>query len=173
MKMERIWKRRARIHPLVAAVVVAACLAQVGAGEAGAATTITVNCTADPSALASALTSASDGDTLAITGACQGTFEIGHSLTLVGSGGASLDGQGAGTVVTVDAGQTVDISKLTITGGSSTASTAVGGIENFGTVTLSNSSVSGNSAGSSFLAIGGIDNEGTLTLLKSSVDGNS
>jgi hypothetical protein len=169
--MRRIWKRLARIHLLVAATVVAG-LALVGAGQAGAAT-ITVNCTADPNALASALASANDGDTLAITGTCKGTFEIGHSLTLAGSGGATLDGQGAGTVVTVDAGRTVAIGNLTITGGSSSASTAVGGIENFGTLTLTNSSVSGNSASSSFVAIGGIDNEGTLTLSKSSVNGNS
>ena len=181
--MRRIWKRRARIHLLVAAAVVA-CLALVAASEAGAAT-ITVNCTANPNALASALTSAHDGDTLAISGTCKGTFEIGHSLTLAGSGGATLDGQQAGTVLTVDAGRTVDISHLTITGGSSTSSTAgcgtsmestaVGGINNFGTLTLTHSGVSGNSAGPSFFAIGGIDNEsgGTLTLTQSTVSGNS
>jgi hypothetical protein len=50
-----------------------------GAQPASAATTITVDCTADPSALASALTTATDGDTLAIQGTCTGTFEISHS----------------------------------------------------------------------------------------------
>jgi hypothetical protein len=55
------------------AAAVVAGLALVGAAEAGAAT-ITVDCTADPSALALALINANDGDPLAITGTCKGTF---------------------------------------------------------------------------------------------------
>src|SRR6266540_33572 len=49
-----------------------------------------IDCATDPSALASALASATDGDTLAIQGTCQGTFEIASSLTLAGSAGATL-----------------------------------------------------------------------------------
>src|SRR5439155_4912921 len=113
--MRRIWKRRARIHLLVAAV---ACLALVAIGEAGAATAIAVDCTANPNALTGAIAGAKKGATLNITGTCTGTYEIGTSLTLAGTGdGATLDGQQAGTVLTMDSGTKVDVSNLTITNG--------------------------------------------------------
>jgi nitrous oxidase accessory protein NosD len=81
------------------------------------AATITVDCTTDSGALGTALAGASDGDTLAIQGTCTGTFEIAHSLTLAGSGGATLDAQGAGRVLTIDPGTTVAVTGLTISGG--------------------------------------------------------
>src|SRR5438445_13775509 len=87
-------------------LVLAATFGAARAQPAYSATTITVNCTTDPGALATALATASDGDTLAIQGTCKGTFEISHSLTLAGSGGATLDGQRLGTVLTVDSGTT-------------------------------------------------------------------
>jgi hypothetical protein len=140
----------------------------------------TVDCAADPNALATALASPSlqDGTTLAITGTCTGSFEIAHSLTLAGSGAAALDGQAGGTVLTVDSGRTVDISRLTIKGGHGTGNSAIGGIYNQGTLRLEDSSVSGNSADSSSAtstagAYGGILNLGTLTLIHSSLSGNS
>jgi hypothetical protein len=180
--MRRIEKRERRRRLLVAAVVVAG-LALVGAGQA-AAKTVSVNCAADPSALATTLADPSlkDGTTLEINGTCKGTFEIGRSLTLAGSAGATLDGQRAGTVLTVDAGKKVDISHLTITGGSSGDYFGVGGIKNLGTLTLTHSCVSGNSAATSAIrppgapapgAVGGIYNLGTLTLTQSCVSGNS
>ena len=158
--------------------MLAAGLALVGAGHAGADTTITVDCAADATALATALASPGliDGTTLAITGTCTGNFEITRSLTLDGSGGAALDAHGVGTVLTVDAGQTVDVTHLTITGGHGSSARgflAVGGIENFGTLGLTHSSVNGNSADGVFFPVGGVDNEGTLTLTHSSVNGNS
>ena len=144
------------------------------AKSAYAATAITVDCTANPSALASALANASDGDTLAIQGTCKGIFEISHNLTLAGSGGATLDGQGAGTVLTIDAGNTVAISNLAITGGSDPAA---GGIRNAGTLTLANSTVSGNSAAVPQFhnGVGGILNRpaSRITLTNSTVSGNS
>jgi hypothetical protein len=136
----------------------------------------TVDCVADPKALAAALASPSlqDGTTLAITGTCTGTFDIGHSLTLAGSGGAVLDGQGGGTVLTIEPGRTVDVSRLTIKGGhGSTGSIAIGGIYNQGTLRLEDSTVSGNKADVSSGAVGGIVNVGTLTLIHSSLSGNS
>jgi uncharacterized repeat protein (TIGR01451 family) len=149
----------------------------IGTGRATlarAATTITVDCAADPSALASALANANDGDTLAIQGSCKGTFELAHSLTLTGSSGATLDGQGTGTVVTVDAGNTVAVSDLTITGGSGSSA---GGILNNGTVALSDSTVSGNTATpgtSPNFGGGGIANQdGSVALTNSTVSGNS
>jgi hypothetical protein len=140
----------------------------VGAAPASAAT-ITVNCTTDPGALASALASASDGDTLSIQGTCKGTFEIAHNLTLTGSGGATLDGQSAGVVLTVDSGKTVNATGLTISGGNGFI--FGGGIANAGTLTLDSSVVSGNAVSFNFGA--GISNTGTLTLTKTTVSGNT
>jgi uncharacterized repeat protein (TIGR01451 family) len=158
-------------------VVLVAYAVFIGAGNAKrayAATTITVDCTADPSALATALASANDGDTLAIQGTCKGTFEIAHSVTLAGSVGATLDGQGAGTVLTVDAGNTVAISNLTITGGNGSSA---GGILNNGTVTLTDSSLTDNTATpgtSPNSGGGGIFNQGgSVALTNSTVSGNS
>jgi methyl coenzyme M reductase beta subunit len=126
---------------LTALVVTGAVLFGLSAQRAIAAT-IVVDCTANSGALATALASAADGDTLTISGTCTGTFEIAHSLTLQGSGGATLDAQKASTtVVQVDAGKTVAISGLTLTGGflSGGGTCPGGGIINRGTLTLTNS----------------------------------
>ena len=176
--MQQVWKRPSRPRVFAAlAFIAVVSVALVGSGPAGAATTVAVDCGADPNALTTALASPTltDGTTLAITGTCTGTFELTHSLTLAGSGGATLDGQAAGTVLTVDTGQTVSVSGLTITGGhgSGVSFVPVGGVVNFGTLMLSHSSVSGNSADGSFLTVGGIENDGTLTLTHSSVSNNS
>jgi hypothetical protein len=170
------WLGRPRV--LFALTLVAlAGLALLLPGRASAGTRIRVNCTANPGALASALASASDGDTLAIRGTCTGTFEIAHSLTLAGAGAATLDGQAAGTVLTVDSGKTVVIKNLIVRGGSASgvfAETVAGGISNLGTLTLRNSSVNANTAdGDGGTGVGGILNGGTLTLWNSSVNGNS
>lgn len=140
-----------------------------GAERAYAASTIQVDCATDSSALTSALAGATDGDTLAIQGTCEGTFVIAHSLTLSGSGGARLDGQGAGAVLTIDPGTTVVVSGLTVTNGSSAFGA---GILNLGaTLTVSNSTISQNNG--SFGA--GFDNAegGVMTLTGSTVSGNT
>jgi uncharacterized repeat protein (TIGR01451 family) len=163
--------RKSPILLLVAALCVMSVL--LGSEQAHAASTITVDCATDASALATALASASDGDTLAIQGTCRGTFELTHSLTLAGSAGATLDGQQAGTVLTVDTGTTVTVSNLTITGGNDSA---VGGIRNGGSLTITNSRVSGNSVTvPQFVSgVAGIFNQGgSVTLVNSTVSGNS
>jgi uncharacterized repeat protein (TIGR01451 family) len=142
-------------------------------GSASAATTITVDCASDPSALGTALASATDGDTLTIQGTCRGTFEIMHSLTLSGSGGATLDGQGAGPVVTVDSGDAVVVTGLAITGGvadNPLTGFQGGGIENLGMLTVRESTISGDTATYG----GGISNDygATLTLDDSTVSGD-
>lgn len=169
-RRQRVW--RLTLLGLAVGVIIAGLGA---AKSASGASTITVDCAADSSALAGALMSATDGDTLAIQGTCKGTFEIAHSLTLAGSAGAILDGQGVGTVVTVDAGNTVAISNLPITGGNGISA---GGILNKGALTLTESSISGNSATPARSPLnfggGGIFNlGGTLTLTNSTVSGNS
>ena len=138
------------------------------------ATGTAVDCTTNPNALAVALATASDGDTLAIQGTCEGTFEIAHSLTLAGSGGATLDGQEAGTVLTIDSGMTVAVNDLKITGGSGAVA---GGINNSGSLALTRSVVSGNAATivDQFQSgAGGILNAGgSVVLTTSTVSGNS
>jgi hypothetical protein len=149
--------------PLLAAAFL--CVVPAGASAA----TLTVNCTADSAALASALATASDGDTLTIQGTCTGKFEIAHSLTLQGSGGATLDGQGTEPILRVDAGKTVVVNDLTVTNGYPAAQFVIDfGIVNFGTLTLSRSTVT--QSGSFFGA--GINDAGTLTLSNSTVNGN-
>jgi hypothetical protein len=160
------------------ALVVLALVVLMGAASAKsayAAATITVRCNTNPGALAGALASASDGDTLIVYGRCTGNFEIAHSLTIQGEA-AILDGQGTGSVVTVDAGETVAARNLAITRGNDTSSSGPGGggVRNDGTLTLANSRVTGNMAtGTAFLGGGGIANTGTLTLTNSVVSGNS
>jgi hypothetical protein len=61
-----------------------------------AAATVRVDCTSDPGALAFALASANDGDTLAIQGACKGSFEVTHSLALAAVVVPRLMGRGRG-----------------------------------------------------------------------------
>jgi uncharacterized repeat protein (TIGR01451 family) len=160
--------RKSPVLLLVAALSVITVL--VSSEQAHAASTITVDCTTDASALATALASASDGDTLAIQGTCKGTFEISHNLTLAGSGGATLDGQAAGTVLTIDSGKTVTATSLTISGGSAHDG---GGIVNFGNLSLKSSTVSGNTAGVNGAGAGIINTFGaTLMLNSSTVSGN-
>jgi len=164
---------------LLSLVALAVIIGAGGARSAYAATTITVNCTTDPGSLASALVVASDGDTLAIQGTCTGTFEIAHSLTLAGTSGAILDGQAAGAVITIDPGQAVAVSDLTITNGHGTVGgfSTVGGIfNNAGALTLTSSTVSGNSAAVTEFhnGVGGIFNlGGRVTLTDSTVSENS
>ena len=162
---------------------------------ARAASTIPVDCAADPTALVVAFGNANAGDTLAIEGTCTGALDVAKDITLAGSGAAILDGQGqAIRVVTVRAGATVTITGLTITGGQGFAGV---GIHNLGTLTLTNSRVSGNVAtlwgggiynrygatltldGSTVTGNtagengGGLTNDGTLTVINSTVSGNN
>ncbi len=141
-----------------------------------------VDCDADAGALGPALAGASSGDKLKIQGTCVGTFSINLDLTLKGDGHATLDGAGFGPVVTVAAGVTVVLEKLTITGGvASDPFFTAGGIFNSGHLTLKRSTVTGNSAAAPFVTAGGIQTGGapfmpgvgSLTLINSTVSGNS
>jgi hypothetical protein len=147
------------------------------------------------SALATAITDAAAGDTIKISGTCYGNFALSKDLTLQGQGSKpTLDGAGTGSVLSITNGTTT-IDRLTITHGvasfgggiaisGSTAGARVlnslvtgnsagvfgGGIDDdFGTLTIVNSTVSGNTSSSS----GGIDTDfGTVTLIRSTVSGN-
>src|SRR5207244_5330907 len=59
------------------------------------------------------------GSTILVKGTCDGPFTVtGKGLTLRGDPSATLDGQGAGSTLTVDAdGKTVHLTDLRVTGG--------------------------------------------------------
>ena len=130
--------------------------------------------------LQEAVAAASAEDTLKVKGTCNGTTRISKNLTIVGesgygSGQATLDGAKSGSVVTVERGVTVALTRLTITGGSGSPEGIGGGITNFGSLTLTDSTVSGNTA---FGKGGGIFNggesspEASLRITDSTVSNN-
>lgn len=141
------------------------------------------------STLQAAQDAASAGDTLKVKGTCHGLTTLSKDLTIVGQsnpgfGTATLDGAQAGSVVTIGPGVSAAISGLTITNGKS--ADFGGGIKNSsgGSVTLTDSIVSGNTAfatpttsGGTGAAGGGGIGQGTssgpVTLTNSSVTGNS
>jgi hypothetical protein len=134
------------------------------------------------SSLGSAVSAASSGDTLVVSGNCASTSEIlinGLTLTIKGRGKKptiSLAGGSTGRVLGVFPSADVTIDGLTITGGNGTADG--GGLDNFGTVVLNDSTVTGNSVtagGNAACVGGGIFNEegGTLTLNSSTVSNNA
>jgi len=113
-----------------------------------------------------AISLCSPGDTIMVAPAIYTenlTIEI--SLKIIGSGAATtiVDGNQAGSVVTISNGR-VTLSKLTIRDGNG------GGIGNTGTLTVNHSTISANST--SFCG-GGIGNTGTLTINHSTISGNS
>jgi predicted outer membrane repeat protein len=85
---------------------------------------------------------------------------------------ATISGQQLSRVFEVASGVTVSLNNLIITGGNADISWNGGGIYNWGTLTLSGCTLSGNSA---YSFGGGIYNEGTgtLTLSSSTLSGNS
>ena len=135
--------------------------------------------------LRSVIAAASPGDTITfqsgLTGVIMldavnlGTLALAQNVTIQGPGAAviTVDGGcatcGAGgtpsggvTVFTVNQFQTATISGLTIRHGNGGVG---GGIYNLGTLTVMNSTISGNSSG-------GIASSGTLTVMNSTVNGN-
>ncbi|MEW6212929.1 MAG: choice-of-anchor Q domain-containing protein [Acidobacteriota bacterium] len=145
--------------------------------------TITVTNTYDSGAgsLRQAITDAAAGDTIdfSVTGTITlttGELTIDKDLIITGPGAMSLtvSGNNASRVFNIASGVTATISSLTISNGS--ASGVGGGILNAGTLTIQNSTLSGNSAssgGSGGDGGGGIRNNGTLTITNSTLSGNS
>jgi predicted outer membrane repeat protein len=141
------------------------------------------------STLQEAVAAASPEDTLKVKGTCYGTTTIAKNLTIVGQSNpgfatATLDGQKSGSVVIVQEGVSAAIAGLTITGGSGSVVplnllgiTGGGGILNSGSLTLTNSTVTNNTAQRG----GGIYNNGetstgvntSLTLKDSTVSANT
>ena len=82
--------------------------------------------------------------------------------------GVTVNGNNASRVFQIDGGVTASISRMTITGGSAGNG---GGLANYGTATLTKSTISSNSA--SFYGGGINTNHGTLALTNCTVSGNS
>ena len=122
--------------------------------------------------LQAAVNAAGQGDTLNVQGTCEGDTTIRKSLTIQGQGpGATLNGEKqSGSVLKIEYyGLVVSVTGLTITGGNAKAG---GGIyEEGGTLTVADSTVTGNTAS---YGGGGIYIEyGTLTLTNSTVSDNA
>ncbi len=156
-------------------------LASLGlaSGTVHAATTLTVtNCSNDSQLQADVSTANSDNANDTITFACSGaipltsTLNITGSMTLDGSGqSVTLDGNNSVQVLSVDSGVSFTLNALTIAHGSGVVTDGGGGgIYNQGTLSISNSTVSGNSASRGG---GGIYNQETLSISNSTVSGNS
>ena len=158
--------------------------AGAGAPAASAATTtclvVDTNSNHSYTSLEAAVTAAAPGDTVFVKGTCTGTTEIGKNLTVSGQSAsgtktATLNGGGAGRVLTVDTGYSITLNALIITGGGSGAPIDGAGIENLGTLTLNGTIITGNSTGCSNGSGGGggINNGGTVILNNSSVVANT
>ncbi len=135
---------------LVSLLVLAGALTGVAlafaAGTASAAGT--VNCAPYGSDTAADVqAAAAGGGTVTIKGTCHGTVDVATWVTLqAGAPGATINGDGGGTVLTVHNGAHVNVKSLTITNGN--ASTG-GGIYEYNcgtTVTLTSSTVSSSTA---------------------------
>ncbi len=140
----------------------------IGAGGGGGATCQATNRTTSYSDLQSAITNANAGDTIQVSGTCDGVFVIDKNLTLKGSPEGSRailerqDIDAGGTVVSVGGGVQATLKDLVIT----EADLGAGGtgIYNRGALTLSGTSwVTGNTEAFDYGG-DGIYNTGTLVL---------
>ena len=104
-----------------------------------------------------------------------GDLDINDFFTITGDGQAStiIDGSALDRVFHVRSGFALNLSEVTVQGGTGDGTTDGGGgilIDMNGTLTLTDSTVSGNTSNGNG---GGIGNRGTLTLTDSTVSGNN
>jgi hypothetical protein len=156
---------------LLGTAVMLLALGSFGVSAASAATLNVCASGCTYSSIPEAINNAKSGDTINIAA---GTYD--EHLAIPGSGGAAslslqgagagkttIDGTESGTVVAISSHETVTITGVTVTHGAESA------IQNRGTLTLNNSTVSENAA----FQGGGIDNEGgTLKVNNSTVSTN-
>jgi hypothetical protein len=173
----RRWITALIVAGMAGAGVVAAAPAAVAAGPS----CLVVDATSDQSypRVGMAVASAAPGDTLFVKGFCHGFLRITQDLTITGqaNGGTktgTIDdtGQGIPTVWVVGSGVTVTLNNLVLSGGGTNFIGA--GLGNFGgTVTVNNTTITGNTLvhGNGGAGIGNLD--GTLTLNDSTVTGNT
>ena len=121
------------------------------------------------------------GQTIALQGTAFPTLAVTKSVTITSNGvpGIVISGSNAATVFTVSSGVTAMIDQLTISNGLSQPSgpngdSLGGGMLNFGTLTVSNCTISNNeAAGGINDGGGGIANLGTLTVVNSTITQNT
>lgn len=140
------------------------------------AATLTVCTSCGYTTIAAAISAASAGDTISVTDAVHTEYNItvDRNLTIDGLGATNttVDGNNLGSVFIINGGVTATIQDMTIRNGQPlTYQASGGGILNYGTLTLSNSTIAGNGAGNNG---GGIYNYGgTVTISNSTIFGNS
>ena len=167
----------------------AAVLLVLGMALPGLAATDTVTSLADDGTagtLRSVINASSAGDTVIVasnvtgtinltcTGAGFGPLTISKNMTISGPGASSLAISGGGqcTVMQVNGGVTAAISGVTIENGNAGGGSG-GGINNGGTLTVSDCTLSGNTSASQASGGGAIINTGTLIVNNSTFSGNS
>ncbi|MBI3161551.1 MAG: S-layer homology domain-containing protein [Chloroflexi bacterium] len=146
------------------------------------AATITVTSNADSGAgsLRAAIAAASGGDTINFGAGLSGqTITLESELSI--SVNLTIDGSTLATPVTLDG---IDVRAFLINGGTTVTLNTLnivnnlgagtgGGIRNLGTLTVLNSTISGNNANSASGKGGGIYNSGTLTVTDSTISSNT
>jgi predicted outer membrane repeat protein len=150
-------------------------LAAVQPARVRAATDTVTTC--NETTLRSVISSAAPGDTvnfscsgtITLTAAGGGAITLSENLIIDGTGQTvTISGGGSVQVFMVNSGVTVTLNDLTIANGNAGFG---GGIDNEGTLTVTNSTFSGNN--SSGFGGGGIANNGTLSVSNSTFSANS
>jgi predicted outer membrane repeat protein len=98
---------------------------------------------------------------------------IDNDVILDGESNLTVEGDEGHRVFAVPEGVVAELRGFLVTGGTSGFQHDGGGINNNGTLTLTDSAVSGNTARGSYAYGGGIGSYGTLTLINSTVSGNT
>ena len=182
LEKENITMRRSSMKKYFATLFIVLILG-LGMSVNSMAATLSVGSGQTYSTIAAAITAAGDGtgDIISVEDAThtEEGITVSKSLTIQGQGAQNTivqahATQGSDRVFTISSGKTVALKNMTIRNGKTDIG---GGINNSGTLTLMNCTVSGNSATyiGSFKGGGGINNSdsGTLTLTNCTVSGNS
>jgi hypothetical protein len=167
------WARLVGLALLLGVGVLASLGLATRMAHAQSLNTVTITDCTDDSQLQSAIANAASGDT--INFGCKGTITlsqtlvISKNLTLDGSGQqVTLSGGDSVRVLSVNPGVTFTLNALTIAHGSTTG--GGGGLENKGTVSISNSTFANNSG---LFGGGGLFNIGTVNITNSTFANNS
>ena len=184
LEKENITMRRSSMKKYFATLFIVLILG-LGMSVNSMAATLSVGSGQTYSTIAAAITAAGDGtgDIISVEDAThtEEGITVSKSLTIQGQGAQNTivqahatQGSASDRVFTISSGKTVALKNMTIRNGKTDIG---GGINNSGTLTLMNCTVSGNSATyiGSFKGGGGINNSdsGTLTLTNCTVSGNS
>ncbi|NWJ49103.1 MAG: hypothetical protein HXX08_24870 [Chloroflexi bacterium] len=106
--------------------------------------------------------------TITLDAPWNGTIATNLTLTNTGAGKLTISGNNLYQIFNVNSGKSLSLTNLNLTGGKGSDG---GAIYNYGNVTISNSTLSGNSATSGYG--GAIENLGNMTISNSTLSGNS